>query len=271
MINTNLRLKKMRIFRIAVMIIMPGLLASAASASILDFKALEIDFTDIIDAAAKSDWSEPDMITVTNDGLGWDGEPASSRDGWIRTAPMALGLSWRAPMMISVRVTIQPEPEEFTLNDGQTWTPYQGDVYIRYSTDASNWSTWQVLEHPEPQSTEIQEPGRHFSGTVQVPYSEMQEYRALLEEYAQLDVPWKSDEDAAARWIVENDPDFFGRQIPFIGYIEFLYEGSLHGGQRITSFKAEVTYGMSGLHYTPENDDYGDRDSMPWSFKSDSD
>ncbi len=94
----------------------------------------------------------------------------------------------------------------------------------------------------------------------------MIEYRQQLGKYAELDVPWKSDEEAAVRWIVENDPGFFERQIPFIGYIEFLYEGSFHGGQRITSLGAEVTYAMSGLHYPPENDDYGDRDSRPWSF-----
>ena len=154
------------------------------------------------------------------------------------------------------------------MNDGQTWTPYQGDVYVHYSADASNWSTWQVLQQPEPQTTAIQEPGRNFNGTVRVPYSEISGYHILLQEYAELDVPWKSDEGAAAKWIVENDPNFFERQIPFIGYIEFMYEGSFQGSARLTSFKAEVTYGMSGLHYPPENGDYGDADSMPWSFKA---
>ena len=132
----------MKIFQKAVMTLIAGMLAFPAPASIIDFKEMEIDFTDIIDAAARATWSEPGTITITADGLGWDGEPASSRDGWIRTVPMALGLSWRSPMAISVRVTIQPEPEEFTMSDGQTWTPYQGDVYVRYSADASNWSTW---------------------------------------------------------------------------------------------------------------------------------
>jgi hypothetical protein len=257
----------MKILSSMAVMIIACLSAASAAASIIDFKVLEIDFTDIIDAAAKASWSEPDIITITVDGLGWDAEPASSRDGWIKTAPMALGLSWRPPMAISIRVTIQPEPQEFTMNNGQSWTPYQGDVYVRYSADASNWSTWQVLQQPDPQTTEVYGPGRHFYGTVRVPYSEINGYQTLLQQYAELDVPWKSDEDAAARWIVGNDPDFFERQIPFIGYIEFLYEDSFHGSVRLTSFKAEVSYGMSGLHYPPENDDYGDRDSTPWSFR----
>lgn len=259
----------MKIFCTVAMTVLLNLFISPALASILDFKSLDIDFTDSADAAAKASWSEPGILTITTNGLGWDGEPASLRDGWIKTAPMALGLSWRPPFAVSVRVSIHPEIEAITLNNGQVSTPYQGDVYVRYSPDTVHWSTWQVLQPDEPQSsTEIQNPGRLFIGTIRVPYIEMLEYRHLLQKYAELDVSWRSDEEAAVMWILKNDPAFFERQIPFIGYIEFLCEGSFHGGQRITSFRAEVTYGMSGLHYAPENDDYGDRDSRPWSFVS---
>ncbi len=257
----------MKIFRRAIMPVLLSLFISSSLASIIDFKTLEIDFTNLADAGIMAIWSEPDILTVTTNGLGWDGEPASMRDGWIKTVPLALGLSWRAPSAVSVRVSIHPEIEEITLNSGQVSTPYQGDVYVRYSPDTVHWSTWQVLQSGEPQTSTLpQNPGRHFSGTLRVPYIEMAKYRQLLGEYAELDVPWKSDEEAAVQWMVENDPNFFERHIPFIGYIEFLYEGSFHGGQRITSFRAEITCGMSGLHYAPENDDYGDRDSRPWSY-----
>ena len=253
-------------YAIAITVLL-NLFISPAFASIIDFKELDIDFTDSTDATAKATWSHPDILKITTNGLGWDGEPSSLLDGWIHTAPLALGLSWRAPYAVSVRVSIQPEIEEITLNSGQVSTPYQGDVYVRYSPDTVHWSTWQVLGPGDTQSsTENQASERIFSGTIRIPYIELTEYRQLLRDYAEMDVPWKSDEEAMVRWIVENDPGFFERQIPIIGYIEFLYEGSFHGGQRITSFRAEVTYGMSGLHYPPENDDYGDRDSRPWSF-----
>ncbi len=259
----------MKIYCTIAMTVLLNLFISPANASILDFKTLDIDFTDNTDAAAKAVWSEPEILTITTNGLGWDGESASLRDGWIKTVPMALGLSWRAPSAVSVRVSILPAIEDITLDNGQISTPYAGDVYVRYSPDIVHWSTWQVLGPDEHQSSaETLSPGRHFSGTLRVPYIEMVEYRQLLSEYAELDVQWKSDEEAAVRWILENDLTFFERHIPFIGYIEFLYEGSFHGGQRITSFKAEVTCGMSGLHYAPENDDYGDRDSRPWSFRA---
>lgn len=257
----------MRIFNAAAMSVLFTLFISPAHASILDFKELDIDFTDSAGAAGKAAWSEPDILSITANGLGWDGEPASRRDGWIKTVPLALGLSWRAPSAVSVRVCINPEIEGITMNSGQVSTPYQGDVYVRYSPDTVHWSTWQVLQPDDPPgSTEILNPGRHFSGALRVPYIEMAKYRQLLGKYAELDVQWKSDEEATVMWILENDQNFFERHIPFIGYIEFLYEGSFHGTQRITSFRAEVTYGMSGQHYAPENDDYGDRDSRPWSF-----
>ena len=244
--------------------------AVSAEAAIFGSKMLEIDFTDVADARAKATWSEPEKLTVSTKGLGWDGEAASSRDGWIQSDSLALGLSWRPPQGVSVRVSVYPKPTEFVRNSGQKSTPYAGDVYIRYSPDLLHWSTWQVLQTGEPQSdTEKQNPGRHFSGTVRVPYSERAEYGKLISEYSTLDVPWKSDEDAAVRWILEQEPDFFARQLPFIGYVQFRYEARFYGGQRIRSFKAEVSYGMGGLHLAPKDENvYEQRDAKPWSFKA---
>jgi hypothetical protein len=253
-----------------LMAALAGLVASTATASILDFKSLAIDFTDASDAKAKAAWSEPDKLTVSTNGLGWDGEAASSRDGWIETIPLALGLSWRPPHAVSIRVSIHPKPSEFVLNNGQKSTPYAGDVHVRYSPDLEHWSTWQVFQTSEPQSNaEKQNPGRHFSGTVRVPYSERDQYGKLISEYARLDVQWKSDEDAAVRWILDKEPDFFAKQLPFIGYVQFRYEAGFYGGQRVTSFKADVSYGMSGIHSAPKDKDaYKDRDSLPWSFRA---
>jgi hypothetical protein len=245
-----------------------AMIAGAANASIIDFRSLEIDFTDFREAAEKCSWSEPDIITVSGDGLGWDGDPASLRDGWIHTAELPLGLSWRAPAAVSVSVTMIPGVEDIVLDNGQVTTPYSGDVYVRYSADGLHWSTWQVLQQGQYQAgTTSAGPGRHFHGSVRVPYSERGTYQDLLREYAEMEVPWKSDEEAACRWIAEKDSDFFRETIPFIGYVEFLYEGSFHGGRRLESFTAEVTCGMSGLHYAPEDESiYEDRDSRPWSF-----
>jgi hypothetical protein len=244
--------------------------AQVSHASIHGLEQLQVDFTDASDATNKATWSEPDKLTISAAGLGRDGDVASSRDGWIQTRPLALGLSWRPPYAVSVRVEIHPSPTEFALNSGQKSTPYGGDVYVRYSPDLKHWSSWQVLQRAEPQSRdEKKDRGRLFSGTIRVPYSERGEYNALLREYSKLDVPWKSDEEAAVRWLLQSKRDFFSKHLPFIGYMEFRFECGFYGDQRIRSFKADVSYGMSGLHSAPKDKNaYKERDSSPWRFKT---
>ena len=165
---------------------------SAVDASILASKEIDIDFTNPIDASTKATWSKPDKISISKDGLGWEGgEPNAYWDSWIKTEPVALGVSWRTPSAISVRLAIRPRPRELTLNSGQRHTPDIGSAYVRYSPDLEHWSTWQVLQRIEPQS--IQEkalPGRFYGGNIQVPSRNRERYQELLQEYARRDVPW---------------------------------------------------------------------------------
>ena len=244
--------------------------AETGRGSIEDFEQLTIDFTNATTAANAATWSTPDRLMVSKDGLGWDGEAAGVRDGWIQTKPLALGLSWRTPSAVSVRVTIQPPTREIALNNGNKTTPYAGDVYVRYSPDLKHWSSWQGLSPAEPLTPEEKKnPGRHFQATVGVSHRERQRYLELLSEYARLDVPWMSDEEAAVRWVLGREPDFFAKQIPFIGYVEFLFEGYFYGGQRVRSFHAKVSYGMSGSGSPPKDrSKYKDRSSSPWRFEA---
>ena len=172
---------RIRIVGLLVLVFVLSVTVAVTYASIAVIKPFAIDFTNAKDAAAKADWSEPKKLTVSANGLGRDGEPASSRDGWIQTKPLAVGLSWRAPSAISVRVTLRPSPAEFGLNNGQKSTPYGGDVYVRYSADLQHWSSWQVLQHAKPQTPyEKRNPGRRFQGPVGIPRRERREYGRLL-------------------------------------------------------------------------------------------
>lgn len=241
-------------------------------ASILEFKQFNIDFTNSADATAKATWSNPEQINVSKNGFGWDGDGSASRDGWIQTKSVALGTSWRPATAATFRVEIQPQVSEITLNNGQKFTPDSGDVYVRYSPDRMHWSSWQALQRAEPRSIQEKEkPGRYFQATIRVPYREQSEYSKLLSDYSKLDVPWKSDEEAAVKWILNLDSDFFSKQIPFIGYVEFLYEGSMHGGKRIQSFKANISYCIGGMHIPPKDESvYKERmsPSIPWRFEA---
>jgi hypothetical protein len=81
-----------------------------------------------------------------------------------------------------------------------------------------------------------------------------------------MDVPWKSDEEAAVEWILNRDPEFFGKHIPFIGYAEFLYEGEFRGSQRIQSLKVEISYVLGGLHSPPRDEAAYKNRYVPWRY-----
>src|SRR5947209_4714126 len=83
--------------------------------AISSMNQLKIDFTNPEDSAAKAVWSDPDKLTLTEKGLGWDGEAASVRDGWIQTKAFAVGLSWRPTSSVGIRVTIEPSPKPIVL------------------------------------------------------------------------------------------------------------------------------------------------------------
>ena len=246
------------------------LMAFQSKATIGAFKQLKIDFTNPADTTQKAIWSEADKLTITKNGLGWDGENASCRDGWIQTKPIAIGYSLRTPYAVSVRIAIHPLPVMLTLNSGQQYTPDGGDIYVRYSPDLKNWSSWQVLQRTKPQSIqEKKNPGRLFRGTIKVPYVERNEYMKLLQNYSKRDVPWKSDEEAAVRWILSKKTDFFSKHIPFIGYLEFMFEGQFHGSQRLKSFNADISYAMDGMHYAPKDKKAYQQRDIPWRFQAD--
>ena len=235
--------------------------------SIIGFEELKIDFTDKNDAIAKATWSEPDKIDVTQKGLGWDGVHNVSRDSWIQSMPLAVGISWRPAQSINVTVEITPEIKSFTLPNGQISTPYIGNMFVRYSPDEKHWSSWQALDYLKPQGQAVKK--RKFATFVNIPQRERTEYIDYMKKYWKLDVPWSSDEEALVEWILSQDPEFFDKRIPFVGYLQFLYETSLPGGQRITEFHATAGFGISGLHHPPKDENaYKDRDSIPWSFKA---
>jgi len=243
-------------------------------AAIIGESSLTIDFTDSKDAARKAEWSEPDLVTPTEQGLGWDGASNFNRDAWIRTKPIGVGLSWRPLTRAHVSVTITPEARAVSQSNIEAL----GDVYIRYSPDLKNWSDWQALtsrptlvgepvkEGEPPRAVPMT---RTYSGQIGVPRVAQEAYQKLLREYAKLDVPWRSDEEAAAKWILQRDPEFFKNHLPFIGHIQFLYETQLHGGRRLESFEARLPWVVSGLHHGPRDQSlYKNRDDIPWRFRA---
>ncbi len=241
--------------------------AAQLHASIDGQNELTIDFTDAKDVTGESCTRSPaDMVTITAAGLGWDGEANASRDGWIQTKPLAVWAPPGAPLRRNsfARGDHARMPMPVTL--GQ-WRRRRfrglGEAFARYSPDGLHWSNWQVLVCDRKRTD-----ARAFSGEITVPQRERREYGEFLSEYAKLDVPWKSDEEAAVGWILKRSPDFFGRSLPFVGYVQLLFEFPFQGGQRLMKLRASAAYGMSGVHYPPKDESvFNDRQGSPWRFK----
>jgi len=252
-----------KIFFVLLLLVFFG---DSVYASIEGWEELKINFTDEKDATAKATWFEPDKINVTENGLGWDGEQNARRDGWIQTIPLAVGLSWRPAQYVNVTVEIKPEIEVVTLPNGQTYTFYRGYMFLRYSPDGKHWSSWQAMNHPKPQDHTTTK--RKFTAIVIIPQREREEYMSYMEKYWKLNVPWISDEEAMVEWILLQDPKFFDKYIPFVGYLQFLYENSFPGSQRITEFHAVASFELGGKAQDPKDKNvYKERLNIPWRFK----
>ena len=210
-------------------------LATVAHATMMGNAKLDIDFTNEKDAAAKVEWPDKEHFTVAPAGLGWDGGASSSRDFHFITQPVAIGWSWRPTSGATLEVKMTPAPEPIKLDNGQIFTPFPGMLFVRYSPDLKNWSSWQEVSMDYKLLQEKHE--LSFQTQLGVPNLERKEYVELLQKYMRMDVPWGSDENAAVKWILTNDPAFFQRHIPFIGYIQFLYENTLYGNQHLKASK----------------------------------
>lgn len=238
--------------------------ANPARASMLIGASLEVDFAKPADAAAKATWS--DNLSLDDQGLGWDASPTEHRPGWFQTRPLAAGVWWRPLPGLGVSVEITPPPAPITLDNGQTHAPWPGSVFARYSADKQHWSGWQALAYQRPPATDAppalangvtappsDAPSLRFTGTLEVTQRNREAYLRHLETYSRLDVPWRSDEDALARWIVAQEPDFFARHIPFVGYVEVLFENGFSGGRRISGVEVHVGGGISGMAAVPRD------------------
>jgi hypothetical protein len=236
---------------IVAVLLVPCLLSpGAALAEIIASTAYKLDLSKPKEAAKKAKWSDPDKNEATGEGLGWgSSDDEASRDVWVKTEPIGLGYSWRPTMIATIKATVT--------GDGA-----DGLLYARYSADGKRWTTWQHLE------SKGKKPGV-FEGTLRVPYRSATRYHELRLEYARRDdVAWVSDEEALVKDILVREPKFFEKTTPFIGYVQFLYETQLRGGQRMKGLEVEAGWFLSGLHHSPKIAGADKGRDVPWRFKA---
>ena len=241
----------MLIRSIVAILLVPFLLSPGAALAVINSNtSYKLDLRKPKEAAKKAKWSDPDKIEATGEGLGWAGsDDEGSRDVWLESEPIALGYSWRPTMIATIKAKVT--------GDGA-----DGLFYARYSADGKHWTTWQHLGAVEGKLGE-------FKGTLRVPYRSATRYHELRLEYAgRDDVAWVSDEEALVKDILVREPKFFEKTTPFIGYVQFLYETQLRGGQRMKSLEVEAGWFLSGLHHSPKIAGADKGRDVPWRFKA---
>lgn len=243
------------------------LLACPASAVMDSATQFTLDLTKPNELAKKATWWwEATNVGFASEGLTLDAPEKHSADVWIQTVePIAVGWSWRPVQAVTIRAQVDP-PGKFIFRENQITFPY-GELYARYSADALHWSDWQYLRFERPKDKNS--PKQVYSGALKVPRRQRHRYQDLLREYWKLDVPWKSDEEAAVKWILKNEANFFEKPAPFIGYVQFLYETSLKGGHFIKTLTFDISYAAGGMHAVPKDKSvYKDRFGLAWRFKA---
>ncbi len=185
--------------------------------------------------------SEGSSLDINEEGLGSGKCTGNSFTfAWVMTSPIPVGSHgqpWdNADFTVSVPRT-KPD-DSFGL----------GNVFIRHSPDLKHWTDWQVLEqqpeHPAPNTW--QSPRK---GTLAIPRVHREHYRKLCDEFAAAnpDVPFRND--AVVRWILKEDPNYFAKEIPFIGYVQVMVEAGLSDQQRIRGIHFSAFSTIDGMLY----------------------
>ena len=241
--------------------------ANAALGSVIDERTIEIDLTDT-NAASQCEWVPADRFAITKKGLGRDGvfDGDHPEEGEILTHPVGVGYWHRTTTSVGVRAELSPGPQERTYGK-KSYYDDPGRMYARHSPDRQHWSSWQAL-------TLVSRTNRVFEGELAIPDRDRYSlYERLRLEYADRDdAPWPDDEEAAVRWIVSWNPEFFATNRPFIGYVQLLFEGPFPPGRRFKTFKTVLSYSVGGLNFVPPDDDHvklsEEELMMPWRFPS---
>lgn len=238
-------------FRSTLAVFSVCLSITVAEAGIIATNQQVIDFTQLDQAAKLATWSDPEHLGCTKEGFGWDGDKRSSRDGWIETVPLAIGTSWRPTQSAGIRLWLKTNYPEVVATGPESKAFNTPNIFVRYSADRVHWSDWQptdMKEDPRAPGTVL------YSASLDVPRRVSQAYHVKLQEWSRRDdIAWGSDEDEFCRWLVKQQPDYFSKERPFVGYVQFLMESSFKGSQRITRLEADVIWSINGMHHTPRD------------------
>ena len=168
------------------------------------------------------------------------------------TRPYPVALTYHPLYSVGITATVQPT------NTLSTPFPSEGHVYVRYGIDTQHWSTW----IPLPRSQDKEGPIR-FGLSLEVPTIQRKSFMDYQRQFSQLNTPPTYQVGDTLDWIQEQDPQFLENNIPFIGYLQFLYETDETGADEIDRIDITIMRAYGGMiPYPPsEKANHG-----PWKY-----
>lgn len=183
-------------------------------------------------------WSN--QLLLRDTGLESDQVPPNqSIDIWIQTHAFSIGMSWRPPTSTGISVSI-----DGTLNEPNQQSASRSRVFFRYSPDKLNWSSWYFTTATETNAAE----GSRYQGSLVLPEIASERYNSLMREWWATSPAWKSDEHEFCDWLIRKEPNFFEKELPFIGYIQVRIEQSnITRAGNVKAITIKYSSGVGGL------------------------
>ncbi len=178
-------------------------------------------------------WSS--FFTLTDKGLvSAPGKGATPNGIWIQTQKIPVGLAWRPPKACNIRLILIRANEK----------PEAGiKAWVRYGCDGEHWSTWYKLRESGPD----QNKRTTYSYDLQLPLAAQAKYDILKEEWRKANSRSFADDDTVCAWIARQYPEFFDREIPLIGYVQFRLESLiLPPGVAISGLEIDTFWTVAG-------------------------
>ena len=159
----------------------------------------------------------------------------------LTTEAIAIGQFWSPATTAGVNVEVSPKA---------LWRQFPPPaVYARYGPDARHWSPWHPLALGATWSCPTGLPCDSYGGDLAVASPDMTDFDARCREYERTTHPSQEGQpeeppnaEACAQSIVKSQPDFFAEHLPFIGYVQLLYETELHGGEHLKSLDVYISW-----------------------------
>ena len=224
----------------------------------------KIEFTPNSKTLASVTIENIDKLNITNKGLGWDSNSSRTQQISLQSKAIASPTIHQPEIQASVSINVISDKRDPSIKKMDIYNASaSGTFFVRYSANKNHWSSWIALTQNEPKAYPFDDHNHHysqFSTTLAIPEVDRSNYLAHFAVFKkQDDVNWTNDELALAYWITQKEPDFFNKNIPYIGWIQFRYEGHIQGSKRIKTINLLTGFsvgGLSSLGDSPKNGVY---------------